>query len=245
MRKTVIVDLDGTLTVDEHGVPYPEKRLNTDIANATHAAKARGYDVLVLTARGMRTYNNDRSLVEQHVKPVVETWIQHNGVPADDIQVAKPWCGPRGFYVDDRNLHLEEFLFRFSGPFADQPVAAFVRGNLDGVGGFFAVHRRLCRIERWLDICSWNYPAGTAPDPKLKDVLLAPEGDGRRPTWALIIHLGASLTDPSGYFAYHHDHMAAEPIIEHRLGGGFALVPMAILEQHGVGLADIQAGVQS
>jgi len=30
--------------------------------------------------------------------------------------LGKVWNGPEGFYVDDNNLHVEEFLFRFNGP---------------------------------------------------------------------------------------------------------------------------------
>src|SRR5690606_8599398 len=120
-RRTVVVDLDGTLTVDIKGVAYPDKPLNDAVAGAVGAAGQQGYGVLVLTARGMRTWKNDRALVEQHVRPGIEAWLAAHDVPHDALQTGKPWCGPRGFYVDDRNLHPEEFVFRFTGPWAGQP----------------------------------------------------------------------------------------------------------------------------
>ena len=149
-RPYVIVDLDGTLTIDEKRVPYPEKRLNDAVAAAVGRAPERGYGVMVMTARGMRTWKNDRAKVEEHVRPGVEAWLAAKAVSPEQVHVGKPWCGPRGYYVDDRNLHLEEFVFRFDGPYADAPVEAVVIGTPDGP--LRPVHTRLTHVERWLDV---------------------------------------------------------------------------------------------
>jgi capsule biosynthesis phosphatase len=236
----VIVDLDGTLTHDEHGVAYPEKRLNESIALATRDAAERDYGVMVLTARGMRTYKNDRQLVEQHVLPQVEEWLRVKEVDADHVQVAKPWCGPRGFYVDDRNLHLEEYTFRFSGPLSREVFAGVVLGDPAPLGGLFTVHRRVTRAERWLDMCAWRYDVPN-DNPLLVDTLMNDDGDGRVPTWALVIQLGTQWLDVAGWFAYHLDLVTKRPVVMRRGDAGFALVPLALVEGRPLNLDTVEA----
>ncbi len=154
MKRSLIVDLDGTLTVDRKGVPYPDKELDADVARAVAAAHASGWGVQVMTARGMRTYNHDRALVEEHIRPSVAAWLALRDVAHDQLHVAKPWCGPGGFYVDDRNLHLEETVARFTGAYAGLRVAVRVRGV---VGDPAFVHRHLARLDRWLEVVSFDY----------------------------------------------------------------------------------------
>ena len=42
--------------------------------------------------------------------------VEKNNIPYDKLQLGKPGAGPNGWYVDDMNLSLEEFIFKFSGP---------------------------------------------------------------------------------------------------------------------------------
>lgn len=168
MKRTLVVDLDGTLTVDEKGVPYPEKAVEPRMARVVEAARGSGWGVQVLTARGMRTYNHDRTLVEQHVLPGVNAWLALRGVPHDAVHVAKPWCGPGGFYLDDRNLHLEEAAFRFTGPFAGLRVGVRVRGPVADRGEAW---RHLVRLDRWLEIVRFDLgiPRSDLPSPARDD----------------------------------------------------------------------------
>jgi capsule biosynthesis phosphatase len=140
-RSWLLVDLDGTLSIGAPGSPYPDRALRTDVADAVAAAARRGYGIRVHTARGMRTYNDDRDLVERHVRPPVEDWLARRGVAHEGVLTGKPWCGPSGFYVDDRALHPEECVFRFTGPYCDRPMRI--------VGG-----DEPCReaLARWFDI---------------------------------------------------------------------------------------------
>ena len=221
-RTYVIVDLDGTLTIDEKRLPYPEKPLNHAVAAAVSRSSELGYGVMVMTARGMRTWKNDRAKVEEHVRPGVEAWLTSNAVQTDQVHVGKPWCGPRGFYVDDRNLHLEEFVFRMDGPYAGQPVRAVVIGNPSGP--LRPVHTRLTRVERWLDVCGWEYRDA---DPSELDDKHIGEGDGREPAWRLILQLDSGRPAAEGWLALHADELDGGPLVVLPAGarGGFALVP--------------------
>lgn len=195
-RPVVVVDLDGTLTLDDPSLGYPDKPVDVRVAAAVEAARARGFGVMVLTARGMRTWKNDRALVEAHVRPGVEAWLDKHGIRTDQVHVAKPWCGPGGFYVDDRNLHVEEFVFRFTGPLAQVPVRVEVAGRAD-----LGLHERarLLRVERWLDVCAWS---GLGAD----------RSDGRAPGAVLAVEVGGTVPNVAGWFALHAEQVDALPI---------------------------------
>ncbi len=110
MPRRLVVDLDGTLTLDEAGVPYPDKRPNLPVIERLRAYKADGFTIVVSTARNMRTYAGDVGLINLHTLPVVLDWLRRHGVPHDEVLVGKPWCGTEGFYLDDRAVRPSEFL---------------------------------------------------------------------------------------------------------------------------------------
>lgn len=134
-RSWLLVDLDGTLADDSSGLPYDERAVCRDVADAVAAAAREGYGIRVFTARGMRTHHDDQQAVARHVGPPVERWLARQGVAHEGVWTGKPWCGPAGFYVDDRALHPEECVFRFTGPFSGRRLrlvgaSASVRASL-------------------------------------------------------------------------------------------------------------------
>ena len=229
MKRTVIMDLDGTLTVDDKSCEYPNKPVNHRIAEATHAAWDAGWGVRVLTARGMRTYGNDVALVQEHVAPVAAKWLADAGIPHETLHVGKPWCGPGGFYVDDRNLHLEEFAFRFRGPWAGQTVAVHVEGAPVDI---VALHRRLARLDRFLEVTSFRYDVEPVSIPS---ALSADRRIGATPPapWTLWVSAAPAGAPPAAWFTVYADSLARGPVAH--LGGHgmacFALVdaPMSSL----------------
>lgn len=197
MKRYVIVDLDGTITVDEKAVPYAKKRENTKIISAINAATQKGLGIMVMTARGMRTYKGVISDVEEHVRPGVVSWLDDKDVNYEQLHVGKPWCGPRGYYVDDRNLHLEEFYFRFCGPFSGYSVDVYAEGPVAD-----SDHQRIARVERWLQVNAYRYQAG----PQVEDKLI---GEPARPAdWVLRLQPGS---DPAAVFASHHAWIEKQP----------------------------------
>jgi capsule biosynthesis phosphatase len=107
---SIIIDLDGTLTIDEPGRPYGELAPNLAVIERLREFKARGFRIVVQTARNMRSYNGSIGLINVHTLPPILEWLTEHQVPFDEVIVAKPWCGYNGFYVDDRAIRPDEFV---------------------------------------------------------------------------------------------------------------------------------------
>lgn len=107
--KRLVFDLDGTLTLDEPGVSYLEKRPNPEVVAGLRKYQADGFTIVIATARNMRTFNGSVGKINAFTLPDVVTWLAANGIPYDEIHVGKPWCGFEGFYVDDKAIRPSEF----------------------------------------------------------------------------------------------------------------------------------------
>ena len=110
MMKRLVVDLDGTLSRDASGVPYPERQVNAELAQRLREYKAQGFEIAIFTARNMRTYAGSVGHINAVTLPIVIDWLKRNDVPFDEVHVGKPWCGNDGFYVDDKAIRPSEFL---------------------------------------------------------------------------------------------------------------------------------------
>lgn len=107
--KRLVMDLDGTLTIDDPALPYPDKVPNLEVIEQLRAYKAQGFEIVIATARNMRTHGNNLGRINAQTLPVILAWLQKHEVPYDEVHVGKPWCGHDGFYVDDKALRPEEF----------------------------------------------------------------------------------------------------------------------------------------
>lgn len=110
MSKRLVIDLDGTLTHDDPTRVYAEKEPNKAVVERLIEYKAAGFEIVVYSARNMRTYQNSVGKINANTLPVIIEWLQRHGVPYDEIHVGKPWCGTQGFYVDDRAIRPAEFI---------------------------------------------------------------------------------------------------------------------------------------
>lgn len=106
--KRIIIDLDGTLTV-ESDLPYAEKEPNIEIVQACREYKAAGFEIVISTSRNMRTWEGNIGKINKHTLPVIIDWLNRHNVPFDEVYVGKPWCGFEGFYVDDKSIRPSEF----------------------------------------------------------------------------------------------------------------------------------------
>jgi len=156
MRKAIVIDLDGTITVDDPTSGYEAKPVNEPVREAMGTARASGYEIVVHTARNMRTYAGDLEKIHAHTKPVAVAWLDGNAVPYDGLIVGKPWCGPGGYYVDDKNLHVEEFRFRFSEEVATKTVDVVVSFYNEGPN-VEAAHQANSRLHRLFSIQHFVY----------------------------------------------------------------------------------------
>lgn len=107
---TIVMDLDGTLTLEAPGVAYEDLQPNLAVVARLCEYRLQGFKVAIYTARNMRTHGKSIGAINAKTLPVVIAWLQRHGIPYDEIHVGKPWPEPGGFYVDDRAIRPDEFL---------------------------------------------------------------------------------------------------------------------------------------
>lgn len=106
--KSIIIDLDGTLTIDSD-MPYDQKKPNTEVVKTLQKYHEDGFNIVIHTARNMRTYYGNLEEIKINTLPIIIEWLKENEVPYDQIVIGKPWCGHHGFYVDDKAIRPSEF----------------------------------------------------------------------------------------------------------------------------------------
>lgn len=107
--KKLVMDLDDTLTIADSSVSYLDVKPRPDVIERLRAFKADGFEIIIQTARNMRTYEGNVGKITVHTLPVITEWLQKHDVPYDEIWLGKPWCGKEGFYVDDKAIRPDEF----------------------------------------------------------------------------------------------------------------------------------------
>jgi capsule biosynthesis phosphatase len=108
-NKKLIIDVDNTLTVNNSSSNYKTKLPRLDVIQKLSEYRKLGYEVILYSARNMRTYNGDISKINKNTLPVLIDWLEEHSVEYDGLIVGKPWCGEGGFYVDDRAIRPDEF----------------------------------------------------------------------------------------------------------------------------------------
>jgi capsule biosynthesis phosphatase len=110
MTKTLVLDLDGTLTIEGSAERYENVLPNMDVVDQVHRHSARGFRIAIMTSRNMRSFSNSVGRINAETLPVAIEWLRRHDIPFDEIHVGKPWCGTGGFYVDDKAIRPSEFL---------------------------------------------------------------------------------------------------------------------------------------
>ncbi|MHA8080637.1 capsular biosynthesis protein [Aquirufa regiilacus] len=108
--KKIIMDVDDTITYHNSSSNYEEKSPRYDVIKKMVEYKELGYEIILFSARNMKTFNGDLSKINFHTLPILTSWLQKHNVPYDGIIMGKPWCGEDGFYVDDKSIRPKEFL---------------------------------------------------------------------------------------------------------------------------------------
>uniref|UniRef100_Q474S0 Capsule biosynthesis phosphatase n=1 Tax=Cupriavidus pinatubonensis (strain JMP 134 / LMG 1197) TaxID=264198 RepID=Q474S0_CUPPJ len=108
---TLVVDVDGTLCdVKSSDQSYGDVAPRPEVIDRLREYHARGYRILLFTARNMKTYGGNLGLINKHTAPVLLEWLARWDVPYDEILFGKPWPRTKGFYIDDRAIRPDEFL---------------------------------------------------------------------------------------------------------------------------------------
>lgn len=108
--KRLVFDLDGTLALDEPDRPYEARRPNPAVVERLRSYRAEGFEIVICSARNMRTHEGSIGKINAKTLPVILEWLDRHDIPYDEIHVGKPWCGTEGFYVDDKAVRPSEFV---------------------------------------------------------------------------------------------------------------------------------------
>lgn len=121
------MDVDGTLTTggicaaqvaadganaladSDPDYKYRYAEPNQNVIGNLKRYHDQGFEVVLYTARNMRSYDNSLGKITAKTLPVLIEWLERHGIPYDEIWAGKPWCGNQGFYVDDKAVRPDEF----------------------------------------------------------------------------------------------------------------------------------------
>jgi capsule biosynthesis phosphatase len=106
---TYVIDVDNTICISEPGCDYSKCPPIHTVIEQINYLYDQGNKIILFTARGMRTFDGDVELITTLHKPILEAWLNTNGVRYHELIFGKPW-GEDVHYVDDKNLSIEDFL---------------------------------------------------------------------------------------------------------------------------------------
>ena len=110
MIKKIIVDIDNTITFHESSNFYSSKEPRLEVIQRLKEYKKLGYEIILYSARNMKTYDGDISKINRHTLPELLKWLEKHSVEFDGLIMGKPWCGEKGFYIDDKAIRPDEFV---------------------------------------------------------------------------------------------------------------------------------------
>lgn len=103
--RTLCIDVDDTLCFTV-GNDYVNSTPNDAVIAKVREAKAKGWRIILHTARGMGRSDGRIETVADAVLGEIRSLCERHGIPYDEIAIGKPWAR---WYVDDRALRPEEF----------------------------------------------------------------------------------------------------------------------------------------
>lgn len=107
-EKRIVMDIDGVLAKKDDG-EYSDKEVDEDILERLNQYSNKGFYIILYTARNMNTHDGRIGKINAETAPVLLDWLEEKDVPYDEIHYGKPWCGHKGFYVDDKAIRPSEF----------------------------------------------------------------------------------------------------------------------------------------
>lgn len=106
--KRLVIDIDGTLTTGASS-DYVNVGVNEEVAAQLRQYHRDGFEIVLYTARNMRTHESSLGKITAKTLPILFDWLKKHDIPFDEIWAGKPWCGNDGFYVDDKAIRPDEF----------------------------------------------------------------------------------------------------------------------------------------
>lgn len=100
-RKTLVVDIDGTICEDDSSKSYASRLPISSVVNSLVDAHLNGAYIILFTSRNVNTYKGNIGLINKYTAPQVLDWLNLHDIPYDEIYFGKPW-GDNLTFVDDK-----------------------------------------------------------------------------------------------------------------------------------------------
>jgi uncharacterized HAD superfamily protein len=94
MKKTIAIDMDGVICVEERTFDRPLAEPIPGAVESVNAIHKSGHTVIIWTARGWEQYRT------------TENWLKRNGVSYDVLLMGKPIVD---VFIDDRAIRFQEW----------------------------------------------------------------------------------------------------------------------------------------
>lgn len=119
----IVIDLDGTIcSLKQEGQSYEDVVPLPGAVAALRRMKAEGHEVIIYTARNMRTREGNTGKVVASVGKLTLDWLEHYGIPYDEIVFGKPYG----------HIYIDDLGYGFSGWEAAEVQLAACRDRLAG-----------------------------------------------------------------------------------------------------------------
>lgn len=105
-NKRICIDVDGTIChFKQPGQTYDDVLPLSGAAEALQQLKSEGWEIVISTARGQSTYNNNTGKVTANTLFNLINWLKKWNIPYDEIW-QKPNCE---FFIDDRGIEFNNW----------------------------------------------------------------------------------------------------------------------------------------
>ena len=101
--KVIVCDLDGTIT-KQGATSYETSEPSTQMKAALAAARRRGWQIVIDTARGYCMSEQEREDIAELTRNQLDLW----GIPYDHVRVGVKIAG--ALYIDDRSCTPQDFI---------------------------------------------------------------------------------------------------------------------------------------
>ena len=106
---TVVFDFDGTICTLVPDRQYHLIQPRWEVINKLNKLYDDGFQIIVLTGRGMITYAGDIQKIEERYRIEIEDFLLRYGIKYHKLMFGKPSAD---YYVDDKGLNVEDFILQ-------------------------------------------------------------------------------------------------------------------------------------
>ncbi|MBO8162779.1 MAG: capsular biosynthesis protein [Brevibacillus sp.] len=103
----IVIDLDGTICqLKGAGETYESLPAVPGAVEAVRRLKAAGHEIVIHTARNMKTHRGNVAAVVASVGQLTLDWLDRHGIPYDEVVFGKPYGD---VYIDDLALRFRDW----------------------------------------------------------------------------------------------------------------------------------------